>query len=59
MQEVWKSIGLHEHPEDKGIFGNVIKMESGIYALKVKSSMMSCPQDWAAKIYNYESPKSA
>jgi len=55
MKEIWESIGIHKHPEDKGILGHVVKLESGIYAFKVKGSMMCCPQDWASKIYNYES----
>lgn len=52
----WKSIGLYEHPakHNAGTFGNIIKTDVGIYALRVGGSTMSCPQDWGAKIHAEE-----
>ena len=53
----WKSIGLYEHPakHQVGTFGNVILSTAGVYALRVGSSIMSCPQSWASKIHREES----
>ena len=56
MGDAWKSIGLYEHPakHNAGVYGNIIKTDVGIYALRVGGSTMSCPQDWAAKIHHDE-----
>ena len=56
MADAWKSIGLYEHPakHNAGTFGNVVLSPAGVYALRVGSSHMSCPQDWAAKIHKEE-----
>lgn len=56
MADAWKSIGLYEHPakHNAGTFGNVVLSPAGVYALRVGSSHMSCPQDWAAKIHKDE-----
>ena len=56
MADAWKSIGLYEHPakHNAGTFGNIIKTDVGIYALRVGGTTMSCPQDWAAKIHHDE-----
>lgn len=54
--DTWKSIGLHEHPAKHraGTFGNVVLSPAGVYALRVGSSTMSCPQEWAAAIHAEE-----
>lgn len=56
MTDQWKSIGLYEHPakHQAGTYGNVVLSTAGVYALRVGSSTMSCPQDWAAKIHHDE-----
>jgi len=56
MPGQWKSIGLYEHPakHQAGTYDNVVLSTAGVYALRVGSSTMSCPQDWAAKIHNDE-----
>jgi len=56
MTDKWKSIGLYEHPAKHmaGTYGNVVLSTAGIYALRVGSSTMSCPQDWAAAIHAEE-----
>ena len=57
MIEKWRSIGLYEHPAKHNIgkFGNVVLSPASVYTLRVGSSHMSCPQDWAAKIHKDES----
>jgi len=52
----WKSIGLYEHPakHQAGVYGNVCLSTAGVYALRVGASIMSCPQDWAAKTHKEE-----
>jgi hypothetical protein len=56
MQKQWESKGLHEHPakHQVGTFGKIILSPAGVYVLKVGSSHMSCPQDWATKIHAQE-----
>jgi hypothetical protein len=56
MADAWKSIGLYEHPakHQAGVYGNVALSPAGVYVLRVGSSYMSCPQDWAAKIHHDE-----
>ena len=56
MKKGWKSIGLYEHPakHQVGVFGNVVYSPAGMYCLKVGSTIMSCPQTWAAKIHKEE-----
>jgi hypothetical protein len=56
MPDQWKSIRLYEHPakHQAGTFGNVVHSTVGVYAMKVGGGMMSCPQDWAAKIQHDE-----
>ena len=56
MTTKWTSQGLYEHPakHQKGVYGNIILSDAGVYALKVGGSRMSCPQDWAAGIYAEE-----
>jgi len=56
MADQWKSIGLYEHPakHQAGTFGNVVLSPAGVYCLRVGVSLMSCPQDWAAKIHKEE-----
>jgi len=56
MATKWQSSGMYEHPakHQKGVFGNIIQSEVGIYNLKVGGSHMSCPQDWAAGIHAAE-----
>ena len=56
MATKWQSMGLYEHPakHQSGRYGNVVCSEAGIYSLKVGGSLMSCPQDWAAKIHHDE-----
>jgi hypothetical protein len=56
MGTKWQSQGLYEHPakHQKGVYGNIIQSDVGIYNLKVGSSHMSCPQDWAAAIHAEE-----
>ncbi len=56
MADQWKSIGLYEHPAKHrvGTYGNVVLSTAGVYALRVGSATMSCPQDWAAKIHKEE-----
>jgi hypothetical protein len=56
MEKQWESKGLHEHPvkHQAGTFGKIILSKAGVYVLKVGSSHMSCPQDWAAKIHAQE-----
>jgi hypothetical protein len=52
----WKSKQLHEHParHQKGTCGYIVLGKAGVYAMRVGGSMMSCPQDWAAKIHKTE-----
>lgn len=54
--DAWKSIGLYEHPakHQAGTFGNVCLSTAGVYALRVGTATMSCPQGWAAKIHKEE-----
>lgn len=56
MATKWQSSGLYEHPakHQKGVFGNIVQSEAGIYNLKVGGTHMSCPQDWAAGIHAEE-----
>lgn len=56
MATIWQSSGLYEHPaaHQKWRYGNIIQSSAGVYALKVGSSNMSCPQDWAAAIHAEE-----
>lgn len=56
MKTKWQSMGLYQHPakHQTGTYGNVVLSEAGVYCLKVGSSVMSCPQDWAAKIHKEE-----
>jgi len=56
MKNQWESKGLHEHPakHQAGVFGKIQLSEAGVYVLKVGSSHMSCPQDWAAKVHAQE-----
>jgi hypothetical protein len=56
MTTQWQSIGIYEHPvkHQAGTFGNVVLSSAGVYALRVGGSIMSCPQDWAAKIHKDE-----
>jgi hypothetical protein len=56
MADVWKSIGLYEHPakHQKGVYGNIALTPAGIYVLRVGGTYMSCSQDWAAKIHKEE-----
>lgn len=58
--EKWKSTGLYEHPANQqaGTYGKIVLSEAGIYNLKVGGSLMSCPQDWAAKIHAEETEQS-
>jgi len=60
MADQWKSIGLHEHPakHQAGVYGNVVLSTAGVYALRVGSGTMSCPQEWAAKIHHDEGDES-
>lgn len=53
---VWQSKNQHEHPaqHNAGTFGYVCLSGTGVYALKVGASIMSCPQDWASKIHAQE-----
>lgn len=56
METKWESKGLYEHPakHQAGTYGQIALSKIGIYFLKVGSSHMSCPQDWAAKIHANE-----
>jgi len=56
MANKWQSSGLYEHPakHQKGVYGNIVQSEAGIYNLKVGGTYMSCPQDWAAAIHAEE-----
>ena len=56
MATKWQSQGLYEHPakHQAGVYGNIIQSSVGVYALKVGSAHMSCPQDWAAAIHAEE-----
>ena len=56
MDHQWKSIGIYEHPakHQAGTYGNVNLSTAGVYTLRVGSSIMSCPQDWASKIHKEE-----
>ena len=56
MENQWESKQLHEHPakHQAGIFGKILLSETGVYVLKVGSSHMSCPQNWATKIHAQE-----
>jgi len=56
MEKQWESKKLHEHPvkHQAGTFGKIQLSKAGVYVLKVGSSHMSCPQDWAAKIHAKE-----
>jgi hypothetical protein len=56
MEKQWESKGLHEHPakHQTGTFGKIQLSKAGVYVLKVGSSHMSCPQDWATKIHAQE-----
>jgi hypothetical protein len=56
MKKEWTSQGMYEHPakHQAGVFGNVVLSPAGVYALRVGSSTMSCPQDWAAGIHAEE-----
>ena len=49
---IWESKKLHEHPakHQKGTYGKIKKSRVGIYCLSVGGCVMSCPQNWAAKI---------
>jgi hypothetical protein len=61
MKHKWKSIGLYEHPakHQTGMYGNVVLSEAGVYCLMVGFVVMSCPQDWAAKIHHDEGDEKA
>lgn len=52
----WQSTGLYEHPakHQKGTYGQIIQSDVGMYSLRVGSSNMPCPQDWAAAIHAEE-----
>jgi len=56
MEKEWESKGMHEHPakHQTGTFGKIQLSKAGVYILKVGSSHMSCPQDWAAKVHAQE-----
>ncbi len=56
MNTVWQSKELHEHQaaHRSGTMGYVCLSGAGVYALKVGSSVMSCPQDWASAIHARE-----
>lgn len=47
---------MYEHPakHQAGTYGNVVLSTADVYALQVGGSIMSCPQDWAAKIHMRE-----
>ena len=61
MADKWKSIGLYGHPakHQAGTFGSVVLSPAGIYCLRVGGAVMSCPQDWAAKIHHDEGDEKA
>lgn len=52
----WVSEGLYEHPakHQKGVFGKIALSAAGVYGLRVGSTWMSCPPDWAAAIHAEE-----
>jgi hypothetical protein len=56
----WESTGIYEHPakHQAGRFGKVVLSQAGVYAFASGGSMMSCCQDWAAKIHHDETTKS-
>jgi hypothetical protein len=56
MNAQWKSQRLYEHPAEhqQGTYGHIELSDAGVYVLRVGSSHMSCPQDWAAKIHHDE-----
>lgn len=56
MKQKWESVGLYEHPakHQAGTYGNVVLSDAGAYCLRVGSSVMSCPPDWAAAIHHEE-----
>ena len=61
MKTKWKSIGLYEHPakHQAGTYGNVTLTNANVYCLQVGATVMSCPQDWAAKIHADEGDEKA
>lgn len=56
MKKIWESKTLHEHPAEhqKERYGKVVLSAAGVYCLEVGGCIMSCPQDWAAKIHAEE-----
>ena len=56
MKHQWKSEGLFEHPakHQAGTFGKIVLSEAGVYCLQVGGGVMSCPQQWAARIHAEE-----
>lgn len=56
MKKQWVSTELHEHPapHQKGTYGRVVLSMANVYCLEVGGCIMSCPQDWAAKIHAEE-----
>ena len=59
MQTKWESTSLYEHPVkyQAGTSGKIALSAAGVYALRVGASLMSCPQDWAAKIHAGETSR--
>ena len=57
----WQSIGLYEHPakHQAGTYGKVVLSPAGVYCMQVGGSIMSCPQEWAAKIHHNEGDEKA
>ena len=57
----WRSVGLYEHPAKHraGTFGTVERSDAGVYFLRVGSTIISCPQEWAAKIHHEEGDEKA
>ncbi len=53
MDHQWQSTKLYQHPAPHraGTYGKVTLSRAGVYCLAVGSSIMSCPQDWAASIH--------
>ena len=56
MTNTWQSSKTYQHPAKHrvGTYGQLCRLKSGVYVLRVGSTYINCPQDWASKIEHEE-----